>query len=77
MKKALERIKLKVWHYKDGEKIEGVHSKISGNVSDISGNVSDISGNVTGISGDIDDCNITGAEREKGINISDLIKEAL
>ena len=70
MKKALERIKLKVWHYKDGEKIEGVHSKISGNVSDISGNV-------TGISGDIDDCNITGAEREKGINISDLIKEAL
>ena len=63
MKKALERIKLKVWHYKDGEKIEGVHSKISGNV--------------TGISGDIDDCNITGAEREKGINISDLIKEAL
>ena len=88
MEKALERIELKVWHYKDGKRVGGVHSGISGDVSNIrgdvtgiigdvtgiSGNVTGIRGDVTGISGNVDDCNVTDAEREKGIKIEDLIK---
>jgi len=48
-------------------------SGISGNVTGISGNVTGIRGNVSGISGNVTDCNLTGAERVKGININDLI----
>lgn len=62
----------KIWHYKNGAKIDGPHgsikgyvscikgdvSHISGNVSGISGDVSDISGDVSWISGNLDDCGI-------------------
>ena len=41
----------------------------------IGGNVSNIRGNVSDIRGNIDDCEITEEDREKGINISELIKE--
>ena len=74
MKKALTRIEMKVWHVKDGKKVEGVRSGIRGDVSDISGYVSYISGDVSGIRGDVDECKITAEERKKGINIKDLIK---
>ena len=90
MKKALKRIEMKVWSVKDGKQIAGVHSGITGDASDIRGNVSDITGNVSGITGNVsgirgnvsyirgnlDDCEITKAERKKGIDIKELIQEA-
>ena len=48
-------------------------SGITGNLSGITGNLSGITGDLTGITGNIDDCEITQEERDKGINIYDLI----
>ena len=89
MKKALKKVEQKaVYYFKDDIRIDGVHDDISGNVRDIYGNVSGISGDVSGISGnmsgisgnvrdisgDIDECDISPEEREKGINIEDLVQ---
>ena len=69
------------WISGDVSGIRGNVSGISGNVTGIRGYVSGISGNVngirgdlTGIRGDVDNCELTEEEREKGININDLIK---
>ncbi|MFA6097587.1 MAG: hypothetical protein WC788_08265 [Candidatus Paceibacterota bacterium] len=81
MEKKLTRIKNEIYHFdKDDKKIVGAHSNLSGDVSgicgdviDIYGNVSGIRGNVGGICGDVDDCEITEEDRNRGINISELI----
>ena len=87
MKKQLKRTKIKVYYYKDDKKIIGAHenirgdvseirgdiSGISGDVSEVSGDVSEVNGDVSGIRGDIDLCEITKEDRQKGINIDDLI----
>jgi hypothetical protein len=48
-------------------------SGIKGDLFGITGNLSGIKGDFTGITGNIDDCEITQEERDKGINIYDLI----
>jgi len=53
--------------------IRGDLSDIRGNLSGIWGNLSGITGNLSDITGDIDDCEITDADRERGIHISELI----
>lgn len=67
--------------YGDCSKLRGDCSGITGNCSNLEGFCSNISGNVTGvhgccteITGDIDSCNITEDERNKGVQISDLVK---
>ena len=75
MKKALKKSNKTIYHYLDGERIEGAHKQISGNVSDIRGSVSDIRGNVSGIRGNLDDCGITDEDRAKGVNILDLVEK--
>ena len=60
MKKALERIKNELYYYKNNEKIIGIPSRLRGNVS--------------GLRGDVNNCRITKREREKGVNIADLVK---
>ena len=89
MKKALERIKNELYYYKNNEKIIGIPSGLRGNVSGLTGNVSgllrgnvsgligDVSGligDVSGLRGDVNNCRITKREREKGVNIADLVK---
>lgn len=74
MKKKL-KTGAKLYHYKDDLKVLGAHDKISGDVSRIRGDVSGITGDVSGITGDLDDCEITEEDREKGINIKDLVGE--
>lgn len=59
MKKALTKEIGKIYHYKDGVKVDGVHS--------------DIHGDVSGIRGNIDDCQLTDEERKSGIEIKDII----
>jgi hypothetical protein len=68
MKKMLVKKTKRVWHFVDGIKIYGSHSGISGNLSNVSGNLSNVSG-------DLGDCEITQSDRDKGIDISELIKE--
>jgi len=89
MKKSLTRTPNKTYYYEDSERIEGVPKDITGNLSGVRGNPSGISGdlsgitgdlsgvtgNLSGISGNLDDCDITKEEREKGIDINELIKE--
>ena len=47
--------------------------KALNNLSGIKGDLFGITGNLSGIRGNIDDCEITQEERDKGINIYDLI----
>lgn len=84
MKAKLNRSAQILWHVVDGKRIDGVHKKIRGNVSgiwgdvsSISGNVSGIRGNVSGIRGEVDSCELSEADRNKGVDIADLIETAL
>lgn len=81
MKKALTKTK-EPYHYKDGIRVEGKNNLMSGDCSNLSGDCSGLSGDCTGLrgnctclSGNLNDCEITDEEREKGINIEELIKE--
>ncbi len=87
MKKALTKIEKGFYHWNNGKRVKGIHkgiigdvtgisgdvTRITGDVSEIYGNVTEIFGDVTDISGDFNDCNITDEDRQKGINITDLI----
>jgi|SRR3990170_4765836 len=51
-----------------------ISSRLTGNISSrLTGNISGVYGDATNISGDLDECKITEEEREKGINIEDLV----
>jgi len=76
MKKELKKINKVGVHSGisgDTSRISGDVSGISGDTSRISGDVSRISGDVSGISGNLDLCDITKEEREKGIDINELV----
>ena len=54
--------------------LTGNISELTGNISSrLTGNISGVYGDATNISGDLDECKITEEEREKGINIEDLV----
>jgi len=67
MKKNLTKTTTDLYYMKDGVRVEGIHAELSGDVTRISGDVS-------GISGDVDACEITNEERERGVDIKDLIQ---
>jgi len=76
MKKELKKINKVGVHSGISGNINGISgdtSRISGNTSEISGDVSRISGDVSEISGNLDLCDITKEEREKGIDINELV----
>jgi hypothetical protein len=60
MKKMLEKSSTRIWHFIDGVKYESVPSGVRGDL--------------TGVYGDLDYCEITNADRARGIDIADLIK---
>ena len=60
MLKKLQRKSSTIFHFVDGKRIEGAPP--------------DVCGNLSGVSGDLDDCEISDDDREKGIDIEDLIK---
>ena len=74
MKKTLTRTTDETYYYEDSVRIEGVPKGITGNLSGVRGNLSGVTGNLSGVRGDLDDCDITKEEREKGIDINELIK---
>jgi hypothetical protein len=55
--------------------LSGDCSRLSGNCSGLYGNCSRLSGNCTELSGNLDYCELTPKERDKGIDIKDLVKE--
>ena len=80
MKRALSKVKGLYYYNKDGKKIYafpdwiwGDFAGISGHVTGIRGDATGIRGDVTGIRENIDDCELTDEEREKGIDIQELI----
>ena len=81
MKAVLSLVKTELYHYVNGKRVEGVPSGLRGDVIDLRGNVSDLFGDVSGLFGDVsglrgnvDEAEITDKEREKGVNVKDLIK---
>jgi len=89
MKKELTKLTTELYFYKDGiKKIvdykdkstypSGLYGDINGLYGDIGGlygNISGLYGNATNIAGNLDNCDISDKDREKGINIEDLINE--
>ena len=87
MKKALTKKELRTYYIKDGVRTGGVPEGITGdltyirgNLTDITGDLSGITGNLTGIRGDLsgiygnlDNCEITQEDRDRGIDVSELI----
>ena len=60
MKKALTRKEpAPLYYYKNGKRIDGRNP--------------DMTGDCTGLRGDLDDCEIIDQDREKGIDIKDLM----
>jgi hypothetical protein len=55
--------------------LRGNVSYLRGDVSGLRGDVSGLRGDVSYLRGDVDDAEISDRDREKGINISDLIEE--
>ncbi len=66
MKAALRRIENKLWHFGDGDRIDGPNP-------DMSGNCSGLRGDCTGLQGDLDDCELTDDDRAAKVNIQSLI----
>ena len=50
-----------------------INSELRGNISGLRGDISGLRGNCDNIKGDLDDCDITYEDREKGIDIQNLI----
>jgi len=73
MKQALTQMKATCFHFVNGEKKVGAPNALRGNVSGLRGDVNGLWGDVSGLWGDVDDCELNDAERESGVNVSDLI----
>ena len=54
--------------------VGGDLSGVRGELSGITGTASGITGDLTGITGNFDDCNITDADRKRGVHIDVLVK---
>lgn len=63
MKKLLTKNKEKLFNAQN----------LTGDLSKIYGDANGISGDVTGLYGDLDECEITAEDRERGIDIGELV----
>lgn len=67
MKAALKQSALPgIWHWANDVRVDGAPSGVRGNLSGVSGNLSDVWG-------DLDACELTDADRKRGVHISELI----
>ena len=74
MRRNLKKIKVLLTGDVDG--LRGDVDGLTGDVDGLTGDVDGLRGDVTGLRGDVDSCEITKEEREKGINIEDLIPKS-
>lgn len=82
MRRALSKCQRVSYHIVDGERVEGVPPGVYGNLSGVRGDLTGVygdltgvQGDLTGVRGDVDDCNLTAADRKRGVEVSDLIVE--
>ena len=80
MPKYLTQIEKKLYHYKDGDRIDGSNlglsgncTELSGDCSELSGDCSGLSGNCSGLSGDLNE--ITLEERKENSDLRARIKD--
>jgi hypothetical protein len=74
MKRALILHRPAIFHYDaNHNRVEGPPSGVSGDLSWVNGNLSVVSGDLSGVRGDLDNCEISEAERKRGVAIEDLI----
>ena len=66
MKKNLKKTSVELYYHEYGIKKSGKNPRMSGNCSGLSGDCSDINGN-------FDDCEITNTDRDKIVDIKELI----
>ena len=66
MEKKLTRVKMNVFFYENGKKIEGFPPHVWGNLTKVRGSL-------TNVRGDLSDCAITDEDRAAGVDINDLI----
>jgi len=64
-----------LYHIVRGNKILGKHTELWGDCSGLKGYCTGLWGYCTGLRGDLDECEITAAERDLGIDIQSLVKE--
>ena len=74
MEKKLEKNILRFYHIIEGKAIDGKNEKMSGDCSGLRGNCSSLIGVCSGLRGVLDKCKITNEERQKGVDINELIK---
>ena len=53
--------------------LSGDCTNLRGDCTDLSGDCSYLRGDCTDLSGDLDKCEITSEERQKGVNVEDLV----
>ena len=89
MQRALRRRDSVVYHIIDGIRVDGPPlgvrgdlSGVRGNLSGVRGDLSGVCGNLSGVWGDlsgvwgnINECGLTEADRERGVDVADLIRE--
>ena len=76
MKRILSKKQHKeLYHFKDGEKINGIHKNLHGDCTGLSGDCSGLIGDCSGLSGDLDNAMLSKEERRKGVKICYLIEE--
>ena len=68
MKKNLKIQSSTIYHFVDGNKVDGPNPRLMGDCSGLMGNCS-------GIIGDIDSCEPTKEDRKRGVDIRDLVEE--
>ena len=62
-----------LYHYVNGERVEGPNQSMTGDCSGLRGDCSGLSGDCSGLRGNLDDCKIRDDERAAGVNIRDLV----
>ena len=88
MKRLLTKVQGEIWHIAADKRIDGPPPDVCGNLSgvrgdltgvcgnltDVYGNLSGVRGNLTDVCGNLDECEITNADRARGVEITELIQ---
>ncbi len=63
-----------IYHVVRGQHVEGAPPDVRGDLTGVRGDLTGVRGDLTGVRGDLDACELTDAERERGVHISELIE---
>lgn len=75
MNKTLSMKKPGLYHYVEGNRVEGQNSRMTGDCYGLVGDCTGIYGECTNVIGDFDLCAITEEQRNIGVHVKDLVCE--